>query len=262
MVRPILLAGFVAVFPTFVQAQGRAMVPAASHAMPAAGPRIVAHAPQPVVTRAMPGARIVVRSSAPHPRTVTASAARVTRRPEGTRRRIVAGDRELKPGCSSVPGLGFDFSHLAAVCGPEAAGAGLRANPIFFPSFGGGFFVPSVPLIVEEAAAPEPEQAEAAEVEVAEAPRRARAIHPVPAPEREVASTIESASVTPREQDEFVFVRRDGTVFFAVAYAWENGTLRYVTSEGLRRSLASAALDLDATQQFNEQRGLNFRLPA
>jgi hypothetical protein len=54
-------------------------------------------------------------------------------------------------------------------------------------------------------------------------------------------------------------VRRDGTVFFAVAYAWENGTLRYVTSEGLRRSVAHETLDLSATQQFNEQRGLNFR---
>ena len=81
-------------------------------------------------------------------------------------------------------------------------------------------------------------------------------MQPAPAP------AVESAIAAPRQQDEFVFVRRDGTVFFAVAYAWENGTLRYVTSEGSRRSLASAALDLDATQQFNEQRGLNFRSPA
>jgi hypothetical protein len=57
-------------------------------------------------------------------------------------------------------------------------------------------------------------------------------------------------------------VRRDGTVFFAVGYAWENGTLHYVTREGLRRNVARDSLDLNATQQFNEQRGLNFRLPA
>jgi hypothetical protein len=57
-------------------------------------------------------------------------------------------------------------------------------------------------------------------------------------------------------------VRRDGTVFFAVAYAWENGTLRYVTSQGLRRTVTQDALDLDATRQFNEQRGLTFQLPA
>jgi hypothetical protein len=67
---------------------------------------------------------------------------------------------------------------------------------------------------------------------------------------------------TPKgESEEYVFVRRDGTVFFAAAYAWENGTLRYVTNEGVRHNITSDKLDLDATQQFNEQRGLNFRAP-
>jgi hypothetical protein len=47
-----------------------------------------------------------------------------------------------------------------------------------------------------------------------------------------------------------------------VAYTWDHGTLRYVTRDGLRRSIASGALDMDATQQFNEQRGLNFKTPA
>ena len=58
-----------------------------------------------------------------------------------------------------------------------------------------------------------------------------------------------------------MFVRRDGTVFFATAYAWENGTLRYITSEGLRHTVTADKLDLNATQQFNEQRGLTFRSP-
>jgi hypothetical protein len=51
-------------------------------------------------------------------------------------------------------------------------------------------------------------------------------------------------------------------VFFAAAYAWENGTLRYITRDGSRRSVTADKLDLAATQQFNEQRGLTFRLPA
>ena len=66
----------------------------------------------------------------------------------------------------------------------------------------------------------------------------------------------------PDDNSGYVFVRRDGTVFFAVAYSWENGSLRYVTSEGLRRTIAEDALDLNATKEFNEQRGFNFRLPA
>jgi hypothetical protein len=76
------------------------------------------------------------------------------------------------------------------------------------------------------------------------------------------APTIEAPSAAPSDDEEFVFVRRDGTVFFAVGYAWEKGTLRYVTSQGLRHTVTQDALDLDATRQFNEQRGLNFRWPS
>jgi len=158
-----------------------------------------------------------------------------------------------------VPGLGFDTAHLAATRGPEAVGAGRhrRQQPIFFPFIDGGFFLSTQPVVVEEAAAPGTGQEENEVSEAAEAPRRARVFEPAP-----VAPRVEEASAVPREAEEFVFVRRDGTVFFAVAYAWENGTLRYVTSEGLRRTVTREALDLDATQQFNEQRRLNFRLPA
>jgi hypothetical protein len=73
---------------------------------------------------------------------------------------------------------------------------------------------------------------------------------------------VESASDAPADNEPYVFVKRDGTVFFAVAYSWEKGTLRYITNEGLRRVVTQDALDLDATRQFNEQRGLNFRSPA
>jgi hypothetical protein len=156
-----------------------------------------------------------------------------------------------------VPGLGFDMAHLAATRGPEAVGAGRHRHrtPVFFPFLDGGFFLPSSPVVIEEAVAPEAPQEENAETEVTETPRRTRVIQPAPPP-------VEEARAVPRQTEEFVFVRRDGTLFFAVAYAWENGTLRYVTSEGLRRSVARETLDLNATQQFNEQRGLNFRLPA
>ena len=65
-----------------------------------------------------------------------------------------------------------------------------------------------------------------------------------------------------KPSEQYVFVRRDGSVFFAVAYSWEAGNLYYVTQEGLRRSVARDALDLDATRQFNQQRGLTFLSPA
>jgi hypothetical protein len=218
---------------------------------------MVAHGAQPAATQAMPGAGIVVRAGTAHPRTV-ATTARITRRPAGTRRHIEADNVALTSDFVPVPGLGFDMPHLAATRGPEAVGAGRhrRQVPFFFPFFDGGFFLPASPVVVGEATGPEAQQEAGAETEVAETPRRARVSQPARTAE------IETATAAPRQPEEFVFVRRDGTVFFAVAYAWENGTLRYITSEGLRRSVARETLDLNATQQFNEQRGLNFHSPA
>ena len=254
MVRPILLAGIATILPMSVQGQGRAMMPAASHAV-AAAPRAVAYAAQPA--RTVAASRIARGTTTEHLRPGATSAGRVRRRAGGTRHS--AGATAFTSDFVPVPGLGFDMAHLAATRGPEAVGAGRhrRQQPIFFPFIDGGFFLPSSPGVVEEAAAPEAPEDGNAETEVAERPRRARAMQAAPAP-----PPIEEASAAPRQTEEFVFVRRDGTVFFAVAYAWENGTLRYVTSEGLRRSVARETLDLNATQQFNEQRGLNFRSPA
>ena len=256
MVRPILLASIAAILPMSVQGQGRAMMPSASHPVVAA-PSVVAHAAQPAAVRAAAVSRIPPGTTTTHLRPGATSTVRVARRAGGTHRSV--GTAAFSSDFVPVPGLGFDMAHLAATRGQEAVGAGRhpRQEPILFPFIDGGFFLPSSPVIVEEAAAPEAPQEENAESDVAEAPRRARAMHPAPAP-----SQVEEASAVPRQTAEFVFVRRDGTVFFAVAYAWENGTLRYVTSEGMRRSVARETLDLNATQQFNEQRGLNFRLPA
>ena len=81
--------------------------------------------------------------------------------------------------------------------------------------------------------------------------------------ERDVGDQfLPAPAAPPRDTAEYVFVRRDGSLLFAVAYSWDNGTLRYVTRDGLRRSVTQDALDMDATQQFNEQRGVNFHLPA
>jgi hypothetical protein len=216
---------------------------------------MVAHTAQPAATQAMPGAGIVVRTGRAHLRTA-ATAVRITRRSAGTRRHIEAGDTAFASDFIPVPGLGFDMAHLAATRGPEAVGAGRHRHqgPLFFSFFDGGFFLPASLVVVEEAAVPAAQQEVGAEAEIVEAPRRARVIQPAP--------EVEAPSAVTRQPEEFVFVRRDGTVFFAIAYAWENGTLRYITSEGLRRSVARETLDLNATQQFNEQRGLNFRLPA
>jgi hypothetical protein len=175
-----------------------------------------------------------------------------------TQSRIDDNEIRTRPGCSSVPGLGFDAVHQAAVCGSGTVGLGSGGfqGPVFFPIFDGGLSAPSSPAAVEEAPAAETLQPETTDAEVRETGRRNQAPQPATPP------AAESASSAPGDSEQFVFVRRDGSVFFAVAYAWEKGTLRYVTSQGLRRTVTQDALDLDATRQFNEQRGLNFRLPA
>jgi hypothetical protein len=158
-----------------------------------------------------------------------------------------------------VPGLGFDYPHLAAISGNRRLHGSRFAGGV---PFGFGGFVLSPPVIVEEVPAAESQQALAEEEVVDDAPdtprppRHTRASRAVSEPE------AESAPAPQPDVEQFVFVRRDGGLVFAVAYAWENGTLRYVTPEGLRRSMGRDALDLNATQQFNEQRGLNFRAPA
>jgi hypothetical protein len=168
---------------------------------------------------------------------------------------------------SNVPGLGFDAVHVAATRG-NRGGVGRdgergrdRRNEfgVLFPFFDGGdgYYVPTGPDISGDV------QGDGQAVDDAEdqgppddrpydrAPRMGNVNRPPaeqPGPQADVP--------------EYVFVRRDGTVFFAVAYSWEQGSLRYISSEGTRRSVSRDTLDLKATQQFNEERGLTFRSPA
>jgi len=170
-----------------------------------------------------------------------------------------------------VPGLGFDYSHLAAIGGSRGHGRGFfpgrdRNRPFlaYFPFFGGGYYLPLYDDDYDEGPSEEEQQAEATEPDYYPGsypppPRPGDTPEGLPAPAP--APTPSASAALERPADQYVFVRRDGTLFFAVAYTWADGNLRYVTSEGLRRSVGGDTLDLAATQQFNEQRGLSFRVP-
>jgi hypothetical protein len=255
MVRQIILAGFAVILPAGAQAQGRVMMAPISRGV-AVGPRVAMQAPRVGTAQAISGTRVAPRGGVVRARTVTPNT-RSTRRQGTTRMRFEDENNRSRPDCNSAPGLGFDAAHLAAICGPTTFGS--RTNgfgfPFFFPFFDSGFSQPGSTGSVDEGSAAESSQPEAADAEVRERSRRNRGAEPT-------EPAAEAASAAPADNEQYVFVRRDGTVFFAVAYAWERGTLRYITSQGLRRSVTQDALDLDATRQFNEQRGLNFRLPA
>jgi hypothetical protein len=254
MVRQIMLAGFLVILPTDVHAQGRGGMATGSHSF-AAAPRVGVQAPRPGSAQAMPGTRMVSRGGVARTRTAI-PATRSTRPQVTTRRRNDNDAIGHRSGCSSAPGFGFDEAHLAATCGSGTVGLRRGGVPFFSPFFGGGFYVPDFSAAADEGSAADSVQPETTDAEVRERGRRYRGAEPVTEP------VVEASNAAPTDNDEFVFVRRDGTLFFAVAYAWENGTLRYITSQGLRQIVTQDALDLDATRQFNEQRGLNFRLPA
>jgi hypothetical protein len=159
----------------------------------------------------------------------------------------------------TVPGLGFDYAHVAAVHPHGNNGRPRNGNFAFayFPFYGGGYYMPvASDDYVDDAPPADAQQPDTGEQQAAQTNGADLSARPsrdyVPAPQ--TAAQLEA--------EQYVFVRRDGTVFFAAAYAWESGTLRYITKEGLRRTLTADKLDLDATQRFNEQRGLTFRLPA
>jgi hypothetical protein len=229
-----------------------AMAAPAPHAAMHAAPLVGTHSTSQVNsgTHSTWGTRYVrTRSGAIVARPIQHSTAPVQRASSG--RRLLSQD--------VVPGLGFDYAHVAAVHpnGFHDRNRNRQFVGTFVPFFyGGGYSMPfSSDEYADDAPTPDPQQADTGQQEVAQTPDRERPTRPsrdyVPAPQ----------TASEQEAEQYVFVRRDGTVFFASAYAWENGTLRYITNEGLRRTVTADKLDLDATQQFNEQRGLTFHSP-
>lgn len=167
---------------------------------------------------------------------------------------------------SNVPGLGFDAVHVAATRG-NRSGLGRdrdrvrdRRNEfgVLFPFFdGGGYYVPTGPVISGDV----PGDGQGVDDAEDQGPGPDDRPSPYDRPRNVNRPPVEQPGPQ-ANVPEYVFVRRDGTVFFAVAYSWDQESLRYVSSEGTRRSVSRDTLDLKATEEFNEQRGLTFRSPA
>jgi len=156
---------------------------------------------------------------------------------------------------ANAPGLGFDFPHMAAVNGRRGHGRFIGANSFGF----NGFLLSSPGVIVEEG---QPVENQPVVEEIA-ANNGAEGGDVRGSEGRNFPGSVSAAAPAPQhDAAEYVFVRRDGGLVFAVAYSWDRGTLRYITREGIRGSVMRGALDMEATQQFNEQRGVDFRLPA
>jgi hypothetical protein len=198
----------------------------------------------------------------------------------GASRGIVAasGDgttvRTLLEGNFPVPGLGFDYPHMAAInrnletralIDPVtqqrlALARQLRretpAGPVipFFPMAPQVIVVQSPPpVIVLQQGAQEADEGSVMRAERVRAATRER--------ESEMEASAVRAVEPHRVLEEFVLVRKDGQEIFAVAFSAREGRIIYVTREGLRRSVALAELDREATRLRNEERGAEVRLP-
>jgi hypothetical protein len=158
-----------------------------------------------------------------------------------------------------TPGLGFDFPHLAAVSRMKVSDISVLSTaqrlalarrlmplaPIGLP-----FFQAEPQVIIVQQPAPVVVLQPAAAEEAA-----------APAPPTRPAASASAEAQPARDVGEFVLVRRDGKILFAVAFTIAGGQLTYVTPEGIRRSVALADLDVESTERMNEERGTTIRLP-
>jgi len=149
-----------------------------------------------------------------------------------------------------VPGLGFDFEHLAAISGNLAEKALIdpatqaelalaeRLNrgvgePAFFLSGYGG----EAPVAYET---PEPQPQPAPQIIIVQPPATA----PAPLP----------------DASDFLLVLKNGAMVSAVAFTRQGDQLVYVTKEGNRRTMSVSGIDTDATSKVNEARGTPLKL--
>ena len=128
---------------------------------------------------------------------------------------------------------------------------------VVLPFFGGAFYVP-MPYY-GDSAPPQEEAQDNGTNEQPESSVRADAEEPLPQPSSQPG--YDSYRSEEPQLAEFVFVKRDGSTLFAVAYTLLKDKILYVTKDGMRRTVAFDSLDLDATLKLNEEHGTTINLP-
>lgn len=168
-----------------------------------------------------------------------------------------------------VPGLGFDFEHLAAIERPFRGrfGRGDRDRGGFFtPLFFDGlplYYPGGYPYDTEnpyDNAVPD-NYTGAAQPPIFVVPQpQPNTSAPAETAPRQVA-TPQAPPPPPPELGQLILVRSDGQVLLAVAFTVRNGQLSYITNEGTKRSFPVSELDKQATQQMNDANGTSVSFP-
>jgi len=169
-----------------------------------------------------------------------------------------------------VPGLGFDFSALAArdqdlgikaAIDPATQWRLAIAERLLRDNRGFGGFVGTGGYILDGGGVytvPEEPASEGA----APAPQPQIIVVQAPAANQQAAAPEPTAESQPPLPDvgQFTLVLRDGSKIQAVAFTRKSDTIVYITTDGNRRTLAVADLDSAATQRVNQERGTPLNL--
>jgi hypothetical protein len=174
---------------------------------------------------------------------------------------------------NGVPGLGFDYSHLAAVSGPLQNNRSLRighgahhTQSSFVPILFGGYpyYFDSLDNFQGYDQSQQPAQPQPQVIVIQQPVPASPGQQNVDPGNDSVAQPSFAAPVAPpvpiRDVGEFVLVRHDGRILFASAFSVVGPQLQYVSPDGIRHTLPVADLDADATQQMNEARGTTVQI--
>jgi hypothetical protein len=174
-------------------------------------------------------------------------------------------------GANGVPGLGFDYAHLAAIGGgirngrhSNFAPGGRRGQAGYVPIVIGAYPYYDYGSIYGDATdygqiQYQPQTQQQPQILVIQ--------QPVPltpqvanSGSEALASSAPGAAEPVHDAGEFILIRRDGRILFASAFSVADGQLIYITPEGIRHTLPMTELDADATQQMNEARGTTVQI--
>jgi hypothetical protein len=162
---------------------------------------------------------------------------------------------------NGVPGLGFDFPHLAAVSRGSRRRFGENGR---FSSFFTPLFFDAPPLYYPYDNGTPDDYTEGAQEPpfvMPSPPQQPAALPPVESAPAASAAAPQVPPPPPTTLGKLILVRRDGQVVLAVAFTVNHGQLTYITQDGTRRSFAVSELDKDATRQMNDANGTSVSLP-
>jgi hypothetical protein len=165
---------------------------------------------------------------------------------------------------NNVPGLGFDYAHLAAISGN--LGVEALINPAtqadialaeklgrfqggaiggFYPYFGGGG---EAPVVAEQPAEDTQSAQQQQPIIIVQQPAPSTA-----APDQSVDAAASNS--TAPDPSEFILVKKNGVQVLAGAYSLQKDQIVYITKEGVKRTMLLSELDKDATEFINQERG-------